>query len=254
MQSTGRPGKFYNGTCRVRYHRQTKDVTKENSDVTNVTKLLDQISTGDCRELIKSIPDASIDLVFTDPPYPKEYLPLYGWLAQEAARVLKPGGFLLAYAGGLYKHDVMMQLGQHLTYFWDYLALDSGPGTPVWPRRTVAHHKSILAYVKGEGKPRCQTQGSWSGTGKDKKYHVWGQDVSTARYYIDCFTHPEQVVLEPFVGGGTTCVACKLLKRHFIGFEIDSKNADIARERVQTMQMPLLDIAAMQLSFDEEAI
>jgi hypothetical protein len=151
--TTGRPGKFFSGACRTRFHRTNKDVTKvEDGSVTKLT-MLNQIVLGDCRDLIKSIPDASIDLIFTDPPYPREFLPLYGWLAKEAERVLKPGGFLLAYAGGMYKHDVMMHLGKHLTYFWDYLAIDSGPGTPVWPRRTVAHHKSILAYVKGEGKP-----------------------------------------------------------------------------------------------------
>jgi site-specific DNA-methyltransferase (adenine-specific) len=233
--------------CRQRAKRsRDKHVTSD------VTTLLDQIIAGDCRELITSIPDASIDLIFTDPPYPKEYLPLYGWLSKEAARVLKPGGFLLTYAGGLYKHDVMMQLGQHMTYFWDYLAIDSGPGTTVWPRKTIAHHKSILAY--GEGKPRCKTQGAWLGSGKDKKYHAWGQDVSTARYYIDCFSYPGQVVLEPFVGGGTTCIASKLIGRHFIGFEVDTKQAEIARNRLANMQMPLLDLSAMQLPLDGEAI
>ena len=48
---------------------------------------LDRIITGDARELAKAIPDESVDLIFTDPPYPREFLPLYGWLAETAARV-----------------------------------------------------------------------------------------------------------------------------------------------------------------------
>lgn len=54
-----------------------------------------RIYTGDARELAKAIPDGSIDLIFTDPPYPREFLPLYGWLAETAAQVLKPDGFML---------------------------------------------------------------------------------------------------------------------------------------------------------------
>lgn len=46
---------------------------------------------GDAIELAKShIPDGSVDLIFTDPPYPKEYHYCYEWLAYEAVRVLKP--------------------------------------------------------------------------------------------------------------------------------------------------------------------
>jgi 16S rRNA G966 N2-methylase RsmD len=52
---------------------------------------------GDFRRQIEKIPDSSIDLIFTDPPYPKEYLPLYQDLA-DAARVLKDGGNLVTYS------------------------------------------------------------------------------------------------------------------------------------------------------------
>ena len=52
------------------------------------------VYTGDARHLALDIPDGSIDLIFTDPPYSKKYLPLYGWLAFMAERILKPGGFL----------------------------------------------------------------------------------------------------------------------------------------------------------------
>jgi hypothetical protein len=166
---------------------------------------LNQIVLGDCRTLSLAIPNESIDCIFTDPPYEKKFLPLYTWLAKEAARILKPYGFLLTYAGSAWKYEVMLSLGERLTYFWDYIALDAGAGTIVWNRKTLARHKSILAFVKGEGKPRCNTLGVWTGTGADKKYHVWGQDESTARYYIDCFTQPGAIVYDPFCGGEALC-------------------------------------------------
>ncbi len=210
-----------------------------------------QIITGDAQLLSSSIPDNSIDLIFTDPPYPKEYIPLYGWLARESARILKPGGFLLTYAGNMYKDKVMCELSASLTYFWDYIALHAGMGTMVWPKNTVARHKSILAYVKGEGKPRCRTLGAWTGSGTDKRYHEWGQDESTARYYIDCFTFPGETVFEPFCGGGTVPLACTVLGRHFIAFEINPITAAIARKRLEITQPFLMPEDAIQTTFME---
>ncbi len=216
--------------------------------------MINTITTGDARELAKAIPDESIDLIFTDPPYPKEYLPLYEWLAEEAARVLKPGGFLLTYAGNVHKYDVMMALGHtQLTYFWDYITLHAGMGTMVWNRKTVARHKSILAFVKGDGKPRTAVLGLWTGTGSDKRYHTWGQDESTARYYIDCFSSSRDIVWDPFCGGGTTPAVCKVLNRQFIAFEVDPDTADIARKRLETVQPLLMPEEMEQLALEATA-
>jgi hypothetical protein len=219
----------------------------------DIAPLLNQVITGDCRELSKQIPDESIDLIFTDPPYPKEYLPLYGWLAKEAERVLKPGGFLLAYTGVVHKFTVMQMLGAHLDYFTDFIALDQGKqSTILWRQKLIARHKSILAFSKGSGLPRCQTLTSFMGGGKDKRFHSWGQDEQTARYYIDCFSFPDQLVWDPFVGGGTTPVVCKQMRRNFIGFEIDAGATEIARKRLETVQMPLIEQKMSQLAFGEE--
>jgi len=56
------------------------------------------IQHGDFRELIKKLNTDSIDLVLTDLPYHKEYLPLWSDLSKHSARVLKPGKFLITYA------------------------------------------------------------------------------------------------------------------------------------------------------------
>ena len=210
--------------------------------MTTPPSILNQITLGDCRELSRQIPDGSVDIIFTDPPYNREALPLYSWLAQEAARVLKTGGFLLTYSGNSYLHEVMMALGKHLTYFWCYIALDTGHSTVVWQRKTVVKHKAILAYSKGPGKPRCNVLDVWSGSGRDKTFHAWGQDAATARYYIDCFSRPGEIVLDPFVGGGTVATVCRQIGRNFIAFEIDPQNVEIARNRLATMQMPLIQV------------
>jgi len=201
---------------------------------------LDSIITGDARELAAAIPDESVDLIFTDPPYHKQHLPLFGWLGKFAQRVLKPSGFLLTYCGNAYKNVVIRQIDDSgLLFFWDYQTVDY-PAVMVWDRWTTAQTKSVLAYRKTAGsKPRTTVLGLWRGTGQDKLYHAWGQDESSARYYVDCFSLLGETVVDPFIGGGSTAAACYVVGRHWLGFEIDADTAELARQRMTTAQPPL---------------
>lgn len=169
--------------------------------------------------------DNSIDLIFTDPPYPREYLSCYDWLAHEAARVLKPGGFVLAMCGGSFiNHIFRMMDDAGLTYYWKYENGMTGYRSgQVWINQMpiAVRLKSIIAYSKGASRSRTATVDLFNGNGIDKQWHAWGQDVESARYYIDCFSRPDQIVLDPFIGGGTTLVACGLIGRKCIAFDLE---------------------------------
>jgi len=193
---------------------------------------LTELVLGDARVLLDIIPDESIDVVFTDPPYLKKFLYLYDWLGKEIPRVLKPDGFLLAYAGVYWKENVMWSLGAHLSYYWDFALVNAGPSPIIWNRNIISRYKSILCYSKGKGKPNTPVLGMWKGSGADKRYHTWGQDESSARYYIDVFSHKNDVILDPFVGGGTTPAVCKLLGLSCVGFELDPEAFRVAGERL----------------------
>lgn len=195
------------------------------------------IFVGDARELMRYIPDQSVDLIFTDPPYLREHIPLYGWLAQEADRVLTPDGFLMAYVGGYWKDGVMAQMRQHMEYFWDYTIIHGGALPLVRNRNTRAGAKSILCYRKHGSKamPQTEVQGSFQGTGASKEYHHWGQPVDETAYYISCFSEVGDLILDPFVGGGTTAVACAENNRAWIGFEMDEEYAHVAQQRVNAL-------------------
>lgn len=236
----GRQKRYCSDRCRQQAKRgRDKAVTKQvNRDISS---LLDTITTGDCRELAASIPDNSIDMIFTDPPYPEEYLYLYHWLASEAARVLKPGGFLLTYVGSFWKPQIWQALGQHLTYFWEFIEVNSGDNPLIRARMVMTRYKSILAYRKGKAGrvPHGTALDVWTGSKQDKRYHPWGQSESTARYYIEQLSSPGDIVWEPFAGGGTTLAACKVLGRHFIAFELDPATADTARRRLEQVE-PLI--------------
>ena len=193
---------------------------------------------GDARELGARVPDGSVDLVFTDPPYLREFVPLYGWLAEWGARVLRPGGFVLAMGGGLYTDEIMHLMSAHLTYYWTFhVALTDSAAGKVHPGGNhtpiITRVKPVYAFVKGWGSPRTVVYDPFAGDGNDKRWHHWGQDMRSARYYIDCFTRERDLVIDPFCGGGTTAVVCKHLKRRWLAFDSDATAVETARGRVR---------------------
>jgi hypothetical protein len=204
------------------------------------------IYTGDARDLAKGIPDESVDLIFCDPPYGLDSLWCYEWVASEARRILRPEGWLLAMCGSMYLNQVMHLLSKWMHYFWEFHVALGGRGA-VWFRRgnnaipIVVKSKPLLAFCQKDQwpLPRTSVLGTFGGTGEDKRYHIWGQDETSARYYIDCFTEQDDIVCDPFCGGGTTPAMARVLGRRYLCFEIDPVVARRARDRVRLTQPPL---------------
>jgi DNA modification methylase len=196
---------------------------------------------GDARELaLEHIEPESVDLIYTDPPYPKEFHYLYEWLAQEAVRVLKPDGFMIAYAGPYWKDVVMQYFDAQLQYFYDFIMLHKGRTSILYPRKILSRYKSMLCYHKNGERPlpNRQVLGLWEGTGEDKRYHHWGQEEQVVRYHLECFSDEDDLVVDYFLGGGTTGAICKEMGRKFVGFEIDEESFDISSRRIIESKPP----------------
>jgi hypothetical protein len=90
---------------------------------------------GDCRKVLADIPDSSVPLVLTDPPYSDDAEPLYQWLAEWSARVLIPGGSLICCTGHSRLDRDMRNFGEHLRYWWELIMRRrlSGRGLPERP-------------------------------------------------------------------------------------------------------------------------
>jgi len=187
---------------------------------------------GDFRERGAELADRSVDLIFTDPPYPEEYLPLWRDLGQFAARVLKPDGLLLAYTGAMYLPAILNMLGESLEYWWAGSIVLDGPHSRVYARQIAQGSKPLLFYVPTGGKPRAWFEDTYKSEGAQKDAHDWQQSIGAAEYYIKTFTQPGESVVDPFLGGGTTGVAAIRLGRVFTGCEIDPAAFSEAQERI----------------------
>ncbi|HOR01505.1 MAG TPA: DNA methyltransferase [Anaerolineae bacterium] len=188
---------------------------------------------GDFREVLADIPDSSVDLIFTDPPYPAEYLPLWKDLAVFAARVLKPGRLLVAYSGQYHLPTIMTSLEARLDYVWLGAVILPGSHNQVQQRYVRNGVKPLLFYARPPYTPTTWFEDCYTSDGVEKTTHEWQQSIGCARYYIERLTSPGAVVVDPFIGGGTTAVAARELGRTIIGAEIDRQAMAAAIARLQ---------------------
>lgn len=199
------------------------------------------IQHGDFRELGATIADASVDLILTDPPYDKDSIPLYGDLAALAARVLRPGGWCLAYSGQTWLPEYLRQMSEHLIYGWTFAV--HHPGANLRYRRFKLWNK--WKPVLGFYKPPLDAWWDWFpdlATGsKEKAEHEWQQATAEAVHYVEALCPPGGVVLDPMAGSGTVCIAAILAERQWIGFEKVAETVDVARVRIhEAMEETLL--------------
>lgn len=188
---------------------------------------------GDFRELATQIADNSVELVFTDPPYDGESVVIYERAAEVAARILKPGGSFIAYSGQRHLPGVLAGCAKHLDYWWTIAGVHSGGNQLLQKLGIRCGWKPLVWFVKGtRGDVRNILVDVVTGE-REKDAHHWQQAEAEAMYYIEHLTSPHGLVVDFFIGGGTTAVAAKKLGRPWIGFEVDASAAERASQRLQ---------------------
>jgi len=228
-------------------YKEVKAKTKEKERETKIEEILEilpevsercQLINKPIEEVGAEIPDESVDWIITDPPYPKEYLPLYEQLSKFAERVLKPRGSLICMVGQSYLPQLTQLLGTHLTYQWilSYLT-PGGQAVQLWDRKVNTFWKPLLWYVKGE------YNGEWLGdvcksdtNDNDKAYHKWGQSESGMGDIIERFTMVGDVICDPFCGAGTTGVVALQLNRKFIGIDKSEESIEKTKTRISEIR------------------
>jgi len=217
----------------IRDEQQTAKRDAEKAEAKKRRKSVDGLYLGDFRKIGDKIPDSSVDLIFTDPPYDRKAIELFNGLGEFAARVLRPGGSLVAYVGHIQLPDALADLSKHLRYWWTCGCFHAEAKARMTEYGIVAGWKPIVWFVK-ETRGDKQTFITDVVTGaREKSHHDWQQAVSEARYFIDHLTQHDGFVVDPFCGGGTTPVACIQSGRKWASFEIDEANFANASSRIK---------------------
>jgi len=253
-----------------------------------------KIYLGDCLEIMKEIPDESIDLVLTDPPYNisqkerkidrskiqnrkirrlvskrqdkvSELCYDFGkwdfynsvdeqlefaekWL-KESYRILKMNGQIISFYSKSeisFFESIMLGIGFHVrqTLVWHKtnpvpqifkVGYMSACEFLTWAtKNTGAGH--TFNYQLGQKHnvfvhPICQ--------GNERTEHPTQKPVKLLKDILNYHTNKNDLVLDPFMGSGTTLVACKELGRQGIGIEINKEYCDIAVRRLKNTIRPL---------------
>ncbi len=202
-----------------------------------------RIVTGDARLLAESIPDGSIDLIFTDPVYDR--IEDYHWLAETAARVLKSSGAVLVWSNGRWHRENANWLESAnggLVYRWEFAYVITGGAAPMNGRIIAKTNRLLWFDLLGKSKMLDYLSDGYAGvtwSRPDTHNHKWTKSPRFTAQAIRAFCSRDAVIYDPFTGGGTVPAVCKMLGRNYVASEIDPDTAERARERVLMTQPPL---------------
>jgi ParB-like chromosome segregation protein Spo0J len=196
-----------------------------------------ELRTGDFREALADLADKSVDAIVTDPPYDAEGVPIFEPFAAFALRVLKPGRLAVVYAGQLWLDSEMELLARGgLTYMWHGATVLRGRHTRIRARMIYGQHRSVLLYSAGPYRPRGWMNdlvfAEGHGGPEERPLHPWQQALEPVRHWVRQVSQPGDLIVDPFIGSGTTAVAAVMEGRHFLGCDIDPGYVETTRRRL----------------------
>lgn len=218
---------------------------------------------GDCRDVADDIPPSSVDLLLTDPPYGMAFVS--GWTAARATvrsdgvrqgiRVVRAGLNDLRHTFADDMHALVFCHWESWPDFYDGLCHlfpirnaviwhKAGGGMGDLRHEYAKDYEVILFGARSRGREmRGKRVGAViSGITRvhhGDKEHPTEKPVELLASLIERHTHQGQVVLDPFMGSGTTLRAAKDLGRKAIGIEIEERYCEIAARRMAQEVLPL---------------
>jgi len=214
------------------------------------------IINGDCRRVLRDVPDDSVDFILTDPPFNvgiaydnyddnldeyDYYIWCYEW-CRGLYRVLKKSRYAVIFTSDIYSCHVVRAAKRSGFIFWHFIKWNK-PNSNRKYCGTIMFSKTELALVCSKGKPDVSTIDKSSMYCDTLVYNnlnpvTGGVDHNAQRpvplyeQIIKGFTRPGELVLDAFLGSGTTAIACEKLGRRYIGIDISRKYCNMASDRV----------------------
>jgi site-specific DNA-methyltransferase (adenine-specific) len=132
---------------------------------------------------------------------------------------------------------VLAMLTKHLDYHWLIAYLTpGGQAVQIFPRKVNTFWKPIIVCRNGAASGEAEWFGDVAKSDtndNDKRFHHWGQSESGMADLVKRLTRPGALILDPFMGAGTTGVAAVALGRSFVGCDVNADHVGSARERIE---------------------
>jgi len=210
-------------------------------------RFINNIYQGDALRLIKFIPDKSVDLILTDPPYGlgKNFagdnsLETYHKILPDCFRVLKDNTWFVTH----FPIEFLPSAFEHnpFQYHWQVVIYKTGCQS----RSNIGLSKwmNILVFKKGRPKLYKRSADLFVSKGHviepDEGFidHPTLKNKRIIIRLLHMFSKRGDLVLDPFCGSGSVPLACKIIRRNFLGFEIDGKYVQMAKRRLQYKNLP----------------
>ena len=189
---------------------------------------------GDCLEIMGNLLEKSVALVITDPPYSKKDFNEWDVLGELVYLLLKENGHFITLCGHYQIIDVGSIISKYLRFWW-VGALVGKRSNRIFGKNVITKFKPFLWFLKGKREKSKYVpidviepeSHEWK-----KDYHKWNQPLPFFSEHIKFLSKENDLVLDPFVGSGTTAVAAEKLNRKWIGIEIEEKYCEITKERI----------------------
>jgi len=211
----------------------------------NMDLPINQIICGDCFEVMKTFPDKSIDLVLTDPPYALNFPydsyedtreNLKKLIDNTFPEMLRVGN-LVAIMPGITQVYLYPEPNWIIACSWNTTGSFGKMGFSQW-FPVLIYGKDLKGFgnINGQIKSDLISVSGGGGvgfmrSGDDK--HPCPKPMTLMKKLVVRLSNDDGIILDPFLGSGTTAVAAKQLHRRFIGIEISPKYCDIAKQRLR---------------------
>lgn len=229
-----------------------------------------QLYNGDCLKLMKNIPDGSVDLVLTDPPYGTTackwdsvipFEPMW----EQLNRIIKPNGAICLFGSEPFSSALRMSNIKNFKYDWiwqksNVMGFLNAKKRPLKETENISVFNSKIYYPQGleineKGKNRrgkqTETLGKYEPINKseyknyprtilhfknERGFHPTQKPIALLEYLIKTYTNEGETVLDFTMGSGSCGVASVNTNRNFIGIELDKGYFDIAEKRINEAQ------------------
>ena len=216
----------------------------------HIDRWLNQIICGDCLEVMRELPDKSVDAVVTDPPYGLNFPYLsYDDTRQSLKELIKrfiPEFFRISQRAFILCGPTQITLYPEPDWVscitWNTTGTFGKYGYNQWTP-VLCYGKDLpgIGNINGITKSDVLRISGGGGVGfmrgEEEKKHICPKPLNLMELVLRRFTAEHSVILDPFLGSGTTAVAALNTGRFFIGIEKEPKYVEIARRRVAQAQM-----------------